>query len=295
MIKEITAKSMLHFHEQTFSTNWDANIYRGCQHNCQYCFAQYSHKYLNTEDFFNEIFVKTNASEILMLELARRKWQKQPVNVCGISDCYQGAEAKYKLMPDVIKAFRINKNPLVIVTKSVLILRDFELIKELNEVSKVSILISVSSLDENIRKLIEPNAAPTIKRLEMLQKFSEIGCKTSVLFMPIIPYLSDSQSNLDEVFRITKELNLGSINAWPLHLRGNTKKVFYAFLSKHFPNLLSEFELLYKGGSVSKEYSSQLRNRINSIRAKYNLYTQYKQPKPIKPKTKELNLFDPIR
>jgi len=101
-VKEIKAKSMLHYHERTFATNWDANIYRGCEHNCKYCFAQYSHRYLESKEFFKDIFVMINAAEILAYELGKRKWNKSAVNVCGISDCYQPQEAKYKIMPNTV-------------------------------------------------------------------------------------------------------------------------------------------------------------------------------------------------
>ena len=170
-IKELRAKSILHYHEQTFSTNWDANIYRGCEHNCRYCFAQYSHRYMAKKQFFDDIYVKSNAPELLKKELGKKTWKKLPVNVCGISDCYQPAEAHYKIMPKVIKSFIRHKNPLVIVTKSTLILRDINILKELNQVAEVSIIGSVSTLDEEKRKLIEPNAAPTIERLKMLEKY----------------------------------------------------------------------------------------------------------------------------
>ncbi|MCK5050436.1 MAG: radical SAM protein [Candidatus Cloacimonetes bacterium] len=289
MIREITAKSMLHYHERTFSTNWDANIYRGCEHNCRYCFAQYSHRYLETENsletsFFKDIFVKTNASQILAEEFGKRKWKKLPVNVCGISDCYQPAEAKYKIMPSVFNSFIMHKNPLVIVTKSTLVLRDIELIKELNKVTDVLVIISVSTLNEKKRKLLEPNAASTIERLKMLREFKNIGCNTSVLLMPIIPFLTDDQENLDEIFRITKEYDLGSIEAWPLHLHGKSKGVFYSFLQKHYPELLSKYRLLYNKGSVSKEYHADLQNRIRELKKKYSLFSSYK---PTKPKTEE--------
>ncbi len=282
-VKELKAKSMLHYHERTFSTNWDANIYRGCAHNCRYCFAQYTHRYLETANFFQDIFVKITAPEILAKELAKKKWKKYPVNVCGISDCYQPAEAKYKIMPKVIKAFLMNKNPLVIVTKSTLILRDIALIKKMNKVAQVSVICSVSTLDEEKRKLIEPNAAPTLERLDMLKEFNEIGCQTAVLFMPIIPYISDDEQNLDDIFRITKENNLGSINAWPLHLRGNTKAHFYSFLRESFPHLLPKYHILYRNGSVSYQYRQNLEERIRALRDKYRLYSVYK-PTPSKEK-----------
>ncbi|OQY03004.1 MAG: hypothetical protein B6I20_05920 [Bacteroidetes bacterium 4572_117] len=292
MFKEITAKSILHYHERQFATNWDANIYCGCGHNCRYCFAQYSHKYLETTDFFNNIFVKSNAPGLLYREFDKKKWDKSPVNVCGISDCYQPVETEYEIMPKVIKSFIAKRNPLVIGTKSTLILRDIDLIKKLNNIAEVSILISVSTLNEAKRKLIEPDAAPTIERLKMLKKFSDIGCKTSVLFMPIIPFISDNQENLDKIFQITKEFNLGSINAWPLHLHGNTKKVFYEFLSTHFARLLPEYIKLYKKGSVSKEYSINLQKRVSALRDKYQLHSTYKPTKPRINKEIQLSLFD---
>lgn len=79
MAKEIKAKSILHYHKQTFATNWDANIYRGCEHNCQYCFAQYSHKYLDTKDFFNDIYVKSNAPELLIKEFNKKNGTSHPL------------------------------------------------------------------------------------------------------------------------------------------------------------------------------------------------------------------------
>ncbi len=172
-----------------------------------------------------------------------------------------------------------------------MILRDIELINELNKVAEVSVMVSVSTLDEEKRALIEPNAAPTIERMKMLREFNKIGCKTSVLFMPIIPYISDGEINLDEIFRLTKEYNLGPINAWPLHLRGKTKGVFHSFLRGHFPELLPRYKSLYKYGSVSDKYRVGLQKRVRGLRDKYQLYSQYRptQPKNIGPV--QLSLF----
>ncbi len=291
MLKEITAKSMLHHHERTFATNWDANIYRGCRHNCRYCFAQYSHKYLGGNDFFEDIYVKSNAPQILDKELSRAKWKKFPVNVCGVSDCYQPAEVEYKLMPAVIESFIRNRNPLVISTKSTLPVRDIHLIEELNKVAQVSMMTSVSTLDERKRILIEPEAAPTLERLKMLREFRKIGCQTSVLFMPVIPLISDDQENLDSIFRITKEYDLGSIEVWPLHLHGRTRGVFFAFLKKHFPELLNKYRELYTSGNVSDTYRIDLQQRVCDLREKYQLFGRYRQTPPSETDPVQLTLF----
>ena len=87
-ITEIQASSALHYHSKEFATNWDLNIYRGCGHRCTYCFAQYSHKYLNSEKFFDDIFVKTNISDVLEKDMPKRTWKNESVSVCGVTDCY---------------------------------------------------------------------------------------------------------------------------------------------------------------------------------------------------------------
>jgi len=291
-LREINAKSILHYHKRTFATNWDANIYRGCEHNCIYCFAQYTHNYLPGNNFFKDIFVKSNASELLHKELGKKNWIGNSVNVCGISDCYQPAEKEYKIMPKVIKSFIARKNSIVIMTKSILILRDIELIKELNKVAEVSIIISVSTLDEEKRILIEPNASPTIERIKMLKVFSELGIKTSVLLMPIIPYLTDTKKNLDEIFKITSEYDLGSITTSALHLRGRTKNVFYDFLGENYPELLPKYKKIYISGDASKEYKIYLQNKIDALRKKYKLYSVYKSTEPKFKKEVQMSIFD---
>lgn len=290
MATEILAKTALHYHERTFATNWDLNIYRGCGHRCRYCFAQYSHKYLSSKDFFGEIFVKTNIAEVLNKEFLKKSWKFEPVTVCGISDCYQPIEARYKLMPKVLEVFIRHKNPIVITTKSTLILRDIELIKQLNEVASVNIATSVSSFDDDIRKKIEPNAPPTIERLKMLKEFKKMGCKTTVLFMPIIPYLTDDPYNLDKILKTTSEFGIDNIITGSLHLRGNTKNVFFSFIKDNYPDLLKKYSELYKGSNASKEYRSNLHKDTRNLRKKYCLFNTF-SPRKVIEKDVQQSLF----
>lgn len=290
MLREISAKSVLHYHATKFATHWDANIYRGCEHSCVYCFAQYSHKYLDA-DFFGDIFVKANAPEVLAKEFRRRTWQKDIVNIAGVSDAYQTVEAERKIMPEVLKNFIAARNPLAMATKSTLPLRDIELFAKLAKCSDVYIAVSVSTLNEDFRKKIEPNAAPTLERLAMLREFKKIGCHTGILFMPIIPYISDDAQNMDEIFRIGKDLGVDSMNTWQLHLRGNVKKQFFTFITEHFPDLLTRFQELYRGGSeVSSAYKEDLNRKLQDLRDKYALHTSYKPQ--AKQCMKQLSLFD---
>ena len=109
-LREITIKSALHYHENEMPCNWDVNIYRGCSHGCRYCFAQYSHDYLGAGNFFHEIYAKVNVAGVLDRELSRRKWKHARINLSGVTDAYQPAEAEEKIMPDVWKVLIRHRN-----------------------------------------------------------------------------------------------------------------------------------------------------------------------------------------
>jgi DNA repair photolyase len=286
---EIEASSALHYHSREFATNWDMNIYRGCGHRCRYCFAQYTHYYLNSDNFFDEIFVKTNISDVLEKDMSKRTWANEPVNICGVTDCYQPAEVNYQLVPKVLKRFIQHKNPIVITTKSKLIERDFELIRELHNITEVRIGISVTTVNEKLRRILEPYAAPTIDRFKALEKFAKIGCKTAVLLMPIIPYMTDFRPNLDEIFRLTKESGTKRLLAWPLHLRGNTKGMFFSFLKESYPELLPKYREMYYKSNVTKEYFKYIMDMVFELRCKYSLFNPEDEPDrpPVQP-----TLFD---
>ncbi len=269
MIKEIIAKSILHYHEQEIPTNWDANIYRGCTHGCKYCFAQYSHRYLDDENFFGDIYVKTNAGRLLAKELAKKSWRGETINICGVTDCYQPLEAKYKLMPQVLQACIDAQNPVLIATKSALPLRDMDLILELNRVAGVSISASITTLNEDKRKLLEPGAASAAERLDMLRQFAAAGCRTHVLLMPIIPYITDDKAELEALFAATQNAGINGIVCGTLNLRGNTKKGFFNFLAKEYPQLLPKYQALYTGSYAGRAYTQGLYAFLDELRAKY--------------------------
>ncbi|GHU13089.1 radical SAM protein [Alphaproteobacteria bacterium] len=290
-IKEIKAKTALHYHDAEFATNWDLNTYRGCGHRCIYCFAQYTHKYLDTDQFFDDIFVKTNIADALNSDFSKRSWEKCPVNICGVTDAYQPIEAQYVLMPKIIETFIRHQNPMVITTKSTLLLRDLDLLEELNRVAGVYVNVSASAIEESIREKIEPFASPTIDRLNMLAELSKRGIDAGVLMMPIIPHLTDSIENLEAIFRISKENGATSIIPAMLHLRGETKRVFYGYIKNLFPDLLPKIAPLYNGAYVDKNYPEIFRQKITSLRKKYNFYNRIYECQKPKKKSAQLTLF----
>jgi DNA repair photolyase len=293
MIREIQSKSALHYHEQTFATNWDVNVYRGCGHGCVYCFARYSHRYLDSADFFQDIFVKTNIAELLDREFSRRSWKRERVNVGGVTDAWQPAEEEYRLMPEVLRVFIRHRNPLVIVTKSVLPLRDIDLIRELAGVARVEVLVSVTTLDEKIRKKLEPDSASTEDRLKMLHSFREAGCRTGVLIMPVIPCLTDSEENLRGIFDLACHNRVNRVETGTLHLRGNTREPFMRMLQQHFPGHFSQINRIYRGTQADESYKSRLRPLIQRLQLEYGPWSRFTPPTGVDvfPKYQQMSLF----
>lgn len=273
MIKEIEIKSALHYHDRKFATNYDLNIYRGCEHKCKYCFAQYSSiKYLDA-DFFNDIYVKTNVADVLDKELGRKNWKKYPINISGVCDCYQPVEEKYQLMRGVLKILIKYKNPAFILTKSPLILRDIDLIEELSRVADVSVGTTVTTLNEEIREKIEHNTRPSIERLDMIKQFAKIKtCTTQVMMMPVIPYLTDNTKDIEKLYKSCAECGVDNVITAPLNMRGDLKKFFYGFLENNFPATYDKIQHLYKGAYISKEYNKKFYGFISKIRKKYGFY-----------------------
>jgi DNA repair photolyase len=276
-VKEIICKTALHYHDREFASNWDLNIYRGCGHRCIYCFAQYSHKYLDIgeDEFFDDISVKTNVADTLHADFSKRSWNDDPVNICGVADGYQPLEKEYVLMPKIIETFIRHKNPMIITTKSTLLLRDIDLLDELNKIAGVNVQVSASAIEEIIREKIEPFAPPTNERLEMMSELSRRGIPCGVLMMPIIPHLTDNTENLDTIFKLAKENGAKSIIPQILHLRGNTKNVFFSHIRNFFPELESQIKPLYNGAYVNKNYLEIFRQKIASVRKKYNFYNNH--------------------
>ena len=150
--KEIECKSACNNVRGGFPYRWDLNAYRGCGHGCKYCFALYTHRYMESDDFFNEIYVKTNIAERLEILLRSKSWKGDAINLGGVTDSYQPAEERYRLMPEIWKLLIRYKNPAIISTKSDLILRDFELIEELAATAGVNVASTITCSDENDRE-----------------------------------------------------------------------------------------------------------------------------------------------
>lgn len=255
---------------------WDMNVYRGCGHGCKYCFALYTHKYIKSNDFFNEIYVKINMAECLEKLLRSRSWKGEPINLGGVTDNYQPLEEKYEIMPDIWKLLIKYKNPCTISTKSDLILRDFELIEELSEVAYVNVASTITGVYEAIREKVEPGAVSYKRRFEMLKAFKHTNVRTGLHIMPVIPYLTDSDENLEGLFEGGERAGVDYAIVQALNLRGETKNVFMTFIKREYPNIFNDIMDMYRdGGYAPKSYRTELADRAAKLMKKYGIDRDY--------------------
>lgn len=257
---------------------WDLNIYRGCRHGCQYCYAMYSHQYIGNDNFFNDIYVKENVVEQLEKALASDKWKREVINIGGVTDSYQPVEARYQLMPQILKLLIKYKTPAIISTKSKLVLRDYDLIDELSQITYVNVAATITTMDEAIRSKIEPGGASSQERFQVLKEFRKTNASTGLHVMPIIPFITDNEGNFDKMFASAAECGVHYVLPGTLYLRGTTYKNFMAFIQKEFGDIESEFKKLYKTGSAGNEYKTILYEKVNRLRDKYGLSNSYSKP-----------------
>lgn len=276
--KELVAQTALTKLNRKIPYGWDLNIYRGCQHSCRYCYAMYSHKYIGSDDFFKDIYVKTNIVDILEEELKSPDWKREVINIGGVTDSYQQAEELYKIMPQVLKLLIKYKTPAIISTKSKLVLRDYDLIDELSRITYINIAESITTTDEDVRMKIEPCSSNTEERFWVLKEFRKTRASIGVHLMPIIPFITDSQENLEKIFYFTADCGADYLLPGTLYLRGSTREYFFEFVKNEFPQFYEKLRLLYKTGGAGSQYKNELYSMVNGLREKYKVSASYTKP-----------------
>ncbi|MDD3052561.1 MAG: radical SAM protein [Candidatus Cloacimonetes bacterium] len=281
---ELQCESALNKLKRRIPYGWDLNIYRGCEHACRYCYAIYSHQYLNDREYFQNIYIKTNIVEKLEKELSNPGWKREIINIGGVTDSYQPAEVDYKIMSEILKLLIKYKTPAIISTKSDLVLRDYDLIDELSRITYINIASTITTMNEQIREIIEPGACTSMRRFAMLKEFRKTNASVGLHVMPLIPFLTDNRENLELLMSNAKASDVHYVLTGTLYLRGKTRKVFFDMIKESFPELLEHFTNLYKTGAADKAYKDILYKNVNELRTKYGLNGNYS--KQIKEKLK---------
>ncbi|MGA3351900.1 MAG: radical SAM protein [Acidimicrobiales bacterium] len=245
--------------------DYTINAYRGCSHACTYCFARPTHSYLGLgtgEDFERKIVVKVNAVERLRAELRSPKWRGDHIAMGTNTDPYQKAEGKYHLTQGIVRVLAEAGNSFSILTKSTLVLRDISLLSEAATRTRVSLALSIGTLDREVWRLTEPGTPPPDKRLEAVTKLNEAGVRCGVLIAPVLPGLSDSEEQLRAVTKACLEAGAVSITPVALHLRPGVREHYLEWLSGARPELVALHAERFKRGSYQPRAEQQ---RISEI------------------------------
>lgn len=212
------------------------NAYRGCEHGCIYCYARPTHEYLGLSlglDFETKIFVKTDAPRLLRRELSSPRWKPQVLFMSGVTDCYQPAERRLKLTRACLEVLAEFQNPVAIVTKNHLVTRDVDLLSRLAEANAARVFLSVTTLDDGLRKKMEPRTSPPRQRLEAVETLSRAGVPTGVMVAPVIPAVTDSE--IPAILKAAREAGARYASYVVLRLPYGVKEVFDNWLFRHFP------------------------------------------------------------
>ncbi len=239
------------------------NPYRGCEHGCIYCYARPSHAYLGLSpglDFESRLLMKSHAPEILKRELAKPNYQCKPIALGMNTDAYQPIEREYQLTRRIIEVLAESNHPFSLVTKSALVERDIDLIAPMAAKGLASIYVSITTLDRQIARRLEPRAAAPERRLETVRRLSEAGIPTGVMVAPMIPALTDHQ--MEQI--LEKAYQVGARRAGYVFLRlpHELADLFENWLQQYFPLKASHVMSLVKQSRGGKAYQSEFGKRM---------------------------------
>jgi DNA repair photolyase len=213
------------------------NAYRGCEHGCIYCYARPFHEYLGFSsglDFETKIMVKEDAPQLLRAELSSKKWKPQVIGMSGVTDCYQPVERRLKLTRACLGVLAEFRNPVAIVTKNALVTRDIDLLYELARHQAVAVYISLTTLDLELRKVMEPRTSPPAARLAAIEKLAQAGIPVGVLLAPMIPGLTDHE--IPALIEAAAKAGARTAGYVVLRLPHAVAPLFEGWLQTHFPD-----------------------------------------------------------
>src|SRR5215212_8922514 len=274
---EVRAKSALNHvpGESAMPFPYTINPYRGCIHQCVYCFARKTHEWLEFDsgrDFDTQIVVKTNLVDVLRRELARPSWKREHVALGTNTDPYQRAEGRYKLMPGVIRALTDSGTPFSILTKGTLLRRDLPLLAESAEKVPVGLGVSIAIWDDALHAALEPGVPTPRARLDLATAITDAGLPCGVFLAPVLPGLSDGTAELDAALGAIAAAGATGVTVIPLHLRPGAREWFMAWLTTAHPELVPRYEQLYaRRAYVPPEYRTWLAHRVAPLLAKHGL------------------------
>jgi DNA repair photolyase len=254
---------------------WTINPYRGCEFACKYCYARYTHEFMEMRDgvdFEQKIYVKQHAANLLRHDLHRVK-AGEAIALGTATDPYQPAERRYEVTRGILEEFACHRGyELGIVTKSNLIERDLALLQEVAKTNKLSVHMTITTLNADLARILEPRAPRPDLRLEAVRALSAAGLRVGVSCSPVLPGITDSAADLEALVRTAAEAGAHHVFANPLFLKPCSAAVFLPFLEQNFPSLVENYRQRYQGRSFLPEaYAKRLSQLIHRFREKYKI------------------------
>lgn len=283
---------------------WSMNPYQGCEHGCVYCYARNSHNYWGYSaglEFEQKILVKKNAAQLLEAKLKSKNWKANTIMLAGNTDCYQPAEKQFGITREILEVVWKYRHPVGVITKNSLILRDLELLKKLASKNLLRVSISLTSLDEEVRRLLEPRTATAQQRLKTIEILSDAGIPVNVMLAPIIPGINEHE--IMAMAQKSAELGAKSIAYTLVRLNGDVAQIFEDWIHKMMPDraekVLNKIKACHGGQLNDNRFKKRMigegpiaemiRQQIHLARRLYfskqqkipydfTLYEQYKSP-----------------
>ncbi|MGY5806706.1 PA0069 family radical SAM protein [Rhizobium sp. LEGMi198b] len=239
------------------------NPYRGCEHGCIYCFARPTHAYMGLSaglDFESKLFAKPDAARLLERELAKPGYKPRVIAIGTNTDPYQPIEKEWRIMRQILEVLNKANHPVAIVTKSALIMRDIDILKEMAAKNLVRVGISVTTLDRKLARTMEPRAATPQRRLEAIRVLSEAGIQTAVMVAPIIPALNDHE--IERILDASKAAGAMEATYVILRLPLEVSPLFRDWLLQNYPDRYRHVMSLIRSMRGGKDYDAEFGKRM---------------------------------
>lgn len=278
---------------------WTINPYRGCEFGCRYCYARYTHEFMEMRDgvdFEQKIYVKQHAAALLRGELRRVK-PGEAIALGTATDPYQPAERRYEVTRSILEEFARHRGyELGVVSKSNLMVRDLDVLKEVARANQFSVHVTVTTLDAQLARILEPRAPRPDLRMEAVRALAEAGLRVGVSCSPVIPGITDSPKDLESVIRAAAEAGAEFVFANPLFLKPCSAAVFIPFLEQNFPHLAESYRERYRDRAfLPAAYGKRLSELVSRLREKYKMTRRdrraFATKWPVQAFEEQMNLF----
>ena len=300
----LPAKSLLNrcVSRRAMPFTWTINPYRGCEFGCRYCYARYTHEFMEMRDglaFEQKIYVKQHTAGLLRHDLRRVK-PGEAIALGTATDPYQPAERRYEVTRGILEEFARHRGfELGIVTKSNLIARDLELLQQVACSNQLSVHITVTTLDMDLARILEPRAPRPDLRLDAVRALRQAGLRVGVSCSPVVPGITDSPKDLEAVIRAAAEAGADYVFANPLFLKPCSAAIFLPFLEQNFPQLVENYRQRYHDRAfLAPAYTKRLSELVKSLREKYRITRADRRQRPfyatkwpVQAFDEQLNLF----